>query len=261
MVSILMDAMIRHYSKRYQVDPLGVNCFFLRKSEKKRLVVEIQDVKVNSKGVCFSKASVKQHKDKDEYLTKIEDYQPENYIEKVIGIFIMGNMENEKGVTSYYDLPSPFSQGQNVRLVPAPDNDLEKILDFQVCPSHVYDPKITQPMEAHLVMSFKDKRPIDAKAAPYLCDMLPHPPKFLGDHTFGGKLWCATLELEIQFKKRIASKTKRVDGSFITHALKNNRYDLDGWLWDEDGDLLLLTRQHCLCLPWERNVSSAKPKL
>ncbi|CAO3625854.1 unnamed protein product [Cunninghamella echinulata] len=252
--------MTQHYSKRFQVDPIGLNCFFLRKSEKKPLVIEIQDMKVNSKGYCFSKAAIKQHKDKNnnEVITKIEDYQAESYIEKVGGMFIMGNMENETGVTTYHDLPEDFTKGPNVNLIPHPDNDKEEILEFKVSPSHIYDPEKNQPMEVHLAIQFKENRPIDLKSTPYICDMFPHPPKFLGDNTFGGKLWCATLQMEIQFKKKLSPKNRIVNVSFVTHALKNNRYDMDGWLWDEEGDLVLLTRQQCLCLPWSRNVSSSK---
>lgn len=66
MLALVTDAVLRLYSTRYQKDPVALNCFYLRKTDIKPFVVEVQDVKTSSKGYCVVRASLLQPKSDEE---------------------------------------------------------------------------------------------------------------------------------------------------------------------------------------------------
>ncbi|KAI8338474.1 thioesterase-like superfamily-domain-containing protein [Chlamydoabsidia padenii] len=255
-LSVLFDAVLRLYSERYQVDPIALNAFFLRKTEIKGVVIEIQDVKKTGKGYCVTKAVLKQHKTNAGQIHTLTDYHPQDYVDKVLGIFTMGNMNNEQGVSATHDdRPQPPNE-QDLR-----EFDFTFMRDLvEMTADSQPDPNQVLPMEVHQTSRFKDQRPIDAKSMPFWCDMFLSPPNMLGPQVFGenNRLWCATMQMEIQFKQKCPVGLQKVLSSFVTHTLKNSRFDIDGWIWDEQGELLATTRHQCLCLPWERNTPSSK---
>lgn len=242
----MFDAVLQHYSQRYQVDPIALNAFFLRKSELGAVIVEIEDLKVNRKGYCVSKAAIKQTKTvAKSRLQHLEDYHPEDYVEKVVGIFTMGNMDQEKGLSSDHHANIPVRPDQRV-LTPYQFDNLNDLIYIKVDPNFIPDPKESKPMEMHQIIEFRDQRPIDFKSMPFWCDMLVPPPNNLGPTVLNGKLWCATMQLEVQFKQKCPSGLTKVGASFITNTLKNSRFDLDGWIWDCSGNLLATTRYELL---------------
>jgi hypothetical protein len=89
-------------------------------------------------------------------------------------------------------------------------------------------------------MAFSDGRPVDLKSLAYWVDMIIPPPTFLGSTFWGNPIWCPTMQMEIQFKR--IPDTKEVLCRFRTPHLINNRFDMDGEVFDSDGNLLAVTR-------------------
>ena len=87
-MSIITDAVLRHFSDKHQKDPIAMNGFFLHKSEIGPCVIAIQDLKTSKKGYCLVKASMLQPiNDKSLVLTHVDQFDPEQYKEKVHVIF------------------------------------------------------------------------------------------------------------------------------------------------------------------------------
>ncbi|KAG1217740.1 hypothetical protein G6F68_021704 [Rhizopus microsporus] len=68
------------------------------------------------------------------------------------------------------------------------------------------------------------------------------PPIMLGEKVHGGPVWSATMQLEVQFKAKIKNDIKEVLTYFVAPHIINNRCDIDGQLWDRNGNILALTR-------------------
>lgn len=64
-MALVTDAVLRHFSSKFQKDPVALNCFYLRKTSVGPYIVEIQDVKTSSKGYCVVRASLLQAKVSD----------------------------------------------------------------------------------------------------------------------------------------------------------------------------------------------------
>jgi hypothetical protein len=238
-LSILFDSVLRLYSDRYQVDPIALNAFFLRKTETKGVIIEIHDVKVNRKGYCVTRATLKQSSKHPEPIKSLAEYHPEDFVDKVLGVFTMGNMASETGVSRDYDLPLPPNEADLQPYNFVYMNDLVEIMaDSQP------DPTQERPMAVNQTIRFKDQRPIDMKSMPFWCDMFLSPPNMLGPQVWGEpqQLWCATMQMEIQFKRKCPQGLDKVSASLVTHTLKNSRFDIDGWIWDQQGELLATTR-------------------
>jgi len=73
------------------------------------------------------------------------------------------------------------------------------------------------------------------------------PAYYLGEEVLGGPCVYPTFTLEIQFKN--LPKGQWVVGSFRSRFIKNGRNEIDGELWDEDGNLLCITRHMSLLAP------------
>ncbi|KAI8339589.1 thioesterase-like superfamily-domain-containing protein [Chlamydoabsidia padenii] len=253
-VCVMFDSVLDHYSQRYQSDPVALNAFFLRKSQVGSIIVEIQDLKTNRKGYCVSKAVIKQTRQPTSApLHSLADYHPADYIDKVVGIFTMGNMNHEQGVSWNHHESLPLRPDHR-DLVPLHFEHMDDLVYVHVDPRYLPEDTQPRPMEMHQTIEFRDQRPNDFKSLAYWCDMFVPPPNTLGHSVLNGKLWCATMQMEVQFKKKCSPGLKKVSGSFVTTTLKNSRFDIDGWIRDTDGELLATTRHQCLALPWERNT-------
>ncbi|CAO3598288.1 unnamed protein product [Absidia cylindrospora] len=255
----MFDSVLRLYSERYQVDPVALNCFFLRKTEMTAIIIEIKDIKVNRKGYCVTQATIKQTKSSQPGqapLQQLEDYHAADYVDKVLGVFTMGNMDNEQGASSDHDLPAPPNNGDR-QLAPFSLFYMKELIEMEVDAASLPDPTTIKPMEVHQTIRFRDQRPVDFKSIPFWCDNFVSPPNLLGP-VFDGPLWCATMQMEVQFKRKCPEGLKKVAASFVTHTLKNSRFDIDGWIWGDNGELLATTRHQCLCLPWERNTTKSR---
>ncbi|KAG1177850.1 hypothetical protein G6F70_002193 [Rhizopus microsporus] len=251
--SIVLDSVLRHFSTKYQQDPIAMNCFFLKKTDIGHLIVEITEIKMSSKGYCIVRASVKQRKDLSRPLGSIDDYEPNEWIEKLHSIITMGNMNSEKGLTMFTNSPQPPS---TEHLVPFKYRWMGEHVNakFDVRNASKEDfigrPEVTQ------LIGFSDGRPVDSKSIPYYCDMFITPPALISEEVHGGPIWCPTMQMEVQFKAKVKKDTSQILAHFLAPNIINNRFDIDGQIWDEDGTLLALTRHQCLIVSWSRNTKN-----
>ncbi|KAI8072890.1 thioesterase-like superfamily-domain-containing protein [Gongronella butleri] len=259
--SIALAAVLEHFTGKRQQDPVAMNTFFLRKTEFAPVIVEVQDLKMSRRGYCTSQVTLKQCESAHSMLQRLEDYDAQQYVSKVMAVVTMGNMDDEKGITNYHKLP-PCPALDTSRVFVEGDHDLVEVgkvcLDAQCIRKGALD---ALPPEIHEIIAFQDGRQMDAKAMAFFCDMLISPPNQLGERVFGGPLWCPTMQMEIVFKRRFTAKDIQLAASYFTHAVRDNRFDIDGWLWTMDGELVATTRHQCLAIPRERKVKNGASKL
>ncbi|KAI8388352.1 thioesterase-like superfamily-domain-containing protein [Radiomyces spectabilis] len=267
-VALMTDSVLQHFSQRYQKHTVALNCFFFRKTLAAPFIIEIEPLKMSSKGYCVVKVSLKQSKDprSSTVPSSIDQYDPTIYVEKVHGIFTMGNMDNEQGVTHFHDAPKAPTKDTMVPYKYVFMGEfLTSKLDMSTAPRQP-DGSLATPKSAEILpgkpevshsMQFSDGRPIDFKSMPYWCDMFITPPALLGPNILGGPVWCPTMQLEVQFKR--VPSGKEILGHYKAPHIINGRFDLDGEVFDSEGNLLALTRHQCLVVPWSRN-SKTTPK-
>lgn len=235
-MAMIIDSVIQLFSERHQTDPIALNCFFFKKTLAGNVLIEIEELKMSNKGYCIVRAVLKQTQDL-KCLENIESYDPSEWFDKVQGIFTMGNMETEQGVTRFYKNTLPFVDDLKPHQYVFMSDFVNARFDERILPNNKDDvgtPELTQ------VMGFKDGRSIDFKSIPYWCDMLITPPSLLGDSVLGGPVWCPTMQLEVQFKKRPSGQN--ITAHFITKHIINGRFDIDGEIWNDQGEIVAITR-------------------
>ncbi|ORZ23403.1 thioesterase-like superfamily-domain-containing protein [Absidia repens] len=275
-VSLILDSVLQNYHQRHQKHPVALNCYFFGKTLPGGFVVEIEELKSSSKGYCICRAVLKQYKNMEQPLpSTIADYTSNEPITKVHGIFTMGNMDTESGKTHYHNNPKAPSRD---KMIPTKYAFMGEFFNAQVDPStfprssKTNQPILSRPFngvdaqdvviegkpELSQCMSFADGRPMDLKAMGLMVDLFMTPPLLLGTTFWNGAIWCPTMQLEIQFKR--IPQTHEILAHFTVPHIINNRFDLDGEIFDADGNILAVTKHQCLVVDWSRNVSS-KPKL
>jgi len=85
-------------------------------------------------------------------------------------------------------------------------------------------------------MRFHDGRPADLVSVPTFTDACP--PPIFARHPFS---WVPTIEMTVHFRKAPPSGWLQV--RFETKHVKNGLLEEDGYIWDEDGDLVAMSRQ------------------
>ncbi|KAI7846721.1 thioesterase-like superfamily-domain-containing protein [Circinella umbellata] len=247
-LATITDSVLRHFSDKHQKDPVAMNGFFLHKSEIGPCVIAIEDLKTSKKGYCLDKSFI---------LTHVDQFDPEQYKEKVHVIFTMGNMDTEEGVTHFHDAyQAPDRKAMEENEVFFMGDYVEGLMDRTIVPQEEGKPGIPVVNQS---IKFKDGRVTDFKAIPYWCDLFIPPPVMLGSEIMGGPCWCPTMQLEVQFKRR--PNTDEVLTSITSPHIINSRFDASGGVWDLNGKLLAITRHQCLIVPWTRNTKqdSIKP--
>ncbi|KAI9315463.1 thioesterase-like superfamily-domain-containing protein [Dichotomocladium elegans] len=246
-LALITGAVLDYFSTKHQRDPVALNCFYLRKTEVGPFVVEIEHMKMSAKGYCLVRARLLQAKDAVRP-TDVGQFDSRQYIEKVHAIFTMGNMAEEAGVTHLHE---PYQAPNPSKMVPFQSAFMGEFLDCMVDPSTLHDfPNGMGKPVFDQLLQFSDGRDIDFKSIPYWCDMFVSPPLLLGQD-FLGVIWCPTMQLEVQFKRK--PRGKKVLTSIVAPHIINGRFDCSGGVWDVDGNLLALTRHQCLIVPWSRN--------
>ncbi|KAI8335669.1 thioesterase-like superfamily-domain-containing protein [Choanephora cucurbitarum] len=251
-IAVMLDAVIQHFSTRTQVDPVALNCFFFNKTLPGHLILEIDELKMSKKGYCVVRCILKQKKDLTA-LDNLNGYNPSEWQDKVQGIFTMGNMDNEQGVTNFYKTLEP----PNVNtLSPYKYFFMGEFLDVKFDMNNVStDEDVPGKPEVTQLIGFSDGRPVDFKSIPYWCDMFVPPPMLLGPNVLNGQVWCPTMQLEVLFKRRPSGK--KVIAHYVANHIINGRFDVTGEIWSEEGDIFALTRHQCLIVPWSRNSSDS----
>ncbi|KAI9252913.1 thioesterase-like superfamily-domain-containing protein [Phascolomyces articulosus] len=249
-LSIITDSVLRHFSDKHQKDPVAMNGFFLHKSEVGPCVIAIQDLKTSRKGYCLVKASLLQPiKDKSYVLASADQFDPEQYKEKVHVIFTMGNMDTEEGVTYFHE---PYQPPNRDVMEPYNFVFMSEFVESRLDLTGSAEGETPGRPEFNQSIKFKDGRETDFKAIPYWCDMFIPPPVMLGQGVIDGPCWCPTMQLEVQFKRR--PKAKEVLCTIASPHIINSRFDASGGVWDLEGNLIAITRHQCLIVPWSRNT-------
>ncbi|KAG0747621.1 hypothetical protein G6F57_001866 [Rhizopus arrhizus] len=257
--SILLGSVMDHFSQKHQKDPIAMNCFYFKKSAIGHFIVEVTEIKMSKKGYCVVRASLKQKKDVKLPLKDVKDYEASEWTEQVQSIITMGNMDSETGLTLFTDNPKPFSEEH---LVPSKLDFMAEYLTVHLDPRYIGTKDKAGKAVVNQRIGFSDGRLVDFKSIPYWCDMFIPPPIMLGEKVHGGPVWSATMQLEVQFKAKIKNDIKEVLTYFVAPHIINNRCDIDGQLWDRNGNILALTRHQCTIVPWSRNTKTApKSKL
>ncbi|ORX45250.1 hypothetical protein DM01DRAFT_1386593 [Hesseltinella vesiculosa] len=268
-VSMMLDSVLRHFETRHQKHPVSMDCFYLAKTAVGPFVVEIQELKMSTKGYCVCRAELKQFKDLDTPLPQhMDEYDRQAMVTKVYGVFTMGNMDHETGKSfEHKNVKAPSIEN----MVPFPyvfmGDFVEAKVDLSTFPisedgglalargfSGSEDKVVQGRPELSQLMNFSDGRPIDVKCLPYWCDMFLPPPVLLGIKFWKSNVWCPTMSLQVQFKRVPTPSTKQVIAHFNVPHIVNNRYDLDGEIFDLDGNILAVTKHQCLVVDWSRNT-------
>jgi hypothetical protein len=86
-------------------------------------------------------------------------------------------------------------------------------------------------------VTFKDGRPFDLLSVIFFADVFP-PPVFASQ---GLMAWVPTIELSVNVRK--IPETKWLKGLFRTRFITCGLSESDGEIWDEDGNLVAISRQ------------------
>jgi hypothetical protein len=236
-LAIITDSVIKHFSTKYQTDPVALNCFFFNKTLPGNLILEIDELKMSKKGYCVIRCILKQRNDLAA-LTDITTYNPSEWSDKVQCIFTMGNMDNEQGPTYFYKNPTPPSQEHMEPYHYMFMGDFVNCtFDMRSFPKSDTEPGLP---EVNQTMAFSDGRPIDFKSIPYWCDMFITPPTLLGPAVLNGPVWCPTMQLEVQFKRKPTGH--QILGHCVAPHIINGRFDITGEIYNQQGEILALTR-------------------
>ncbi|RIA98173.1 thioesterase-like superfamily-domain-containing protein [Glomus cerebriforme] len=245
LISIILNAFTHHF-KNVHPHPLHISAHFLNKSMSGPCMIEINDIKPG-KNHSIAYAIFKQPKNDD-----IE----EGYIEKIHVTALFGDLNKEGGITQPYFDVIPISNKSDCELfepnrtISTMDNHIKVLLDTPT--------KNLKRAEIKQWAKFSDKRrKLDLISLGLFSDLFfPGPPGHIDKEVLKGDFWYPTLTLEIQFKN--IPKGQWVVSSFRSRFLQNGRNEVDGELWDEDGNLLCITRHMCLVTSWEKNVGYNK---
>lgn len=260
-IAMSLGAVLDHFANRPQQHVIALNTFFFKPTKGGAFVVEIRELKPSKFGYCVLEVTFQQPKDLTAPVpTHVNEYNPSEYVKKTHTIVTMGNMDKEKG-TNYIHTPLAAKPPSLDAMEPNQADFMSEFIDLYQDMSTL--PKGDKPgiPEVRHCVGFSDGRPIDFKSLAFWADMFIHPNYSLGEKILGGPRWCPTMQLEIQFKS-VPKNVNKVLASFAVPHIINNRFDLDGALFDLQGNLLAITRHQCLLVPWERNSpSAAKNKL
>lgn len=232
-MGLILDSAINHFSQRHQVDPVALNCFFLNKTSPGHLIIEIEHVKMSSKGYCVIRASIKQTTDLKP-LKSIAHYKASEWKEKVLSIVTMGNLDAEDGITLY---PNKLYAAAADTFEPYSLNFLMDVIDFKM--KKLSFSKINTEAELPAVQhigQFLDGEPLSFKSIPFWSDVFFRPPILFPNDRLESPVWCPTMQLEVLFKRKPTGRT--IYTQFMTHHTLNGRFDIMAELWNEEGDVL-----------------------
>lgn len=132
------------------------------------------------------------------------------------------------GKSECFELP-PFTSEYSIF------NNIDARLD-PVCAGWISG-KLTEISEHKGWIRFKDGRPFDALSLLLMADAFP-PPVFVSQ---GMVAWVPTIEFSVNV--RSVPETEWIKQVFRTRFINNGLLEEDGELWDENGNLLAVSRQ------------------
>ncbi len=160
---------------------------------------------------------------------------------RVLGTFSSG--VNGMAQTEYDGGPPDIVSFESALQVPVmSQNSLFDQIDLRLDPSCArwISGEGSHPMEFKGWVSLKDKRKMDIPSILLFADSYP-PPVFVA---YGPKAWVPTIELSVNIRK-VPDATVLM-GTFKTRFISSGLVEEDGELWDENGDLVAISRQYSL---------------
>lgn len=163
--------------------------------------------------------------------------------EKIRTLGTFSSDENQDLPSEYDGGPPEMADFQTAIKVPSiKRNSLLDQVDLR------FDPSCTNwifggasyPMEFKGWIGFREKRKIDIPAILLFADSFP-PPVFVA---YGAKAWVPTIELSVNVRKIPDSCVLK--GRFKSRFISSGLVEEDGELWNENGDLIAISRQYSL---------------
>ncbi|CAG8447618.1 11489_t:CDS:2 [Acaulospora morrowiae] len=232
LISLLLKALMHHF-RETNPHPVQLTAHFLRRSHVGPFKIKIVNLKV---GRIYSIANAELMQ-----RTNLSDESSE-YITCITLTSIFGDLSSEVGLSPpFYDTPKitpkylcvPYKYDPEYQDIPNLLPHVNALYD-----DNFYKKKMS---ECSNWVSFIDGREMDFLSMGLFSDLyFPSPvTNYLGKKIFN--YWLATLTLDIQFKH--VPKGKWIGGTFRSKFLKNGRNEVDGELYDEEGNLLCISRQ------------------
>ncbi|CAG8478078.1 4023_t:CDS:2 [Funneliformis mosseae] len=234
LLSMILNAFTHHF-RNVHPHPIQISAQFLKKSMVGSCEIEIHDIKAG-KNQSVAYAIFKQKNG--------------NVMEEKIHATVMfGDLNKEEGISQPYFDVMPLPNISYCELL-KPDPTIVCMHDRIKVMVDTQDINSKRAERKHWI-KFTDERQLDVISMGAFCDFIfPPTTKYL-ENSLGEICWFPTLTFEIQFKNM--PKGQWVAGSFRSRFLKNGRHEVDGELWDEDGNLLCITRHMCLIVPMKTN--------
>ncbi|KAI9274840.1 thioesterase-like superfamily-domain-containing protein [Phascolomyces articulosus] len=246
LASTMTKVAMQQYPGRH---PINVNTFYVNPGTEGPFIVELEKIKGNSKGMCTYITRLKQLQGANSSmkpLDTLEAYNPNDYVIKNFAVINMSGAKPEQG----YSHPSPEKYKtvpiENMVQLPSEcegDTTLRMYHDIN---------RSDSPHVNHYAFEFADGRPVDNLALVYFFDMYMDPfsplmNKNAPDQVHKG--WKPTLHYEVQFKNPIKKPIRR---AYLVYTIPNvihGRFDMDGSVYNEEGELLATTRHQLRIIP------------
>ncbi|KAI9480235.1 thioesterase-like superfamily-domain-containing protein [Zychaea mexicana] len=254
MASVMMKVAMQRYPDRH---PISMNTFFVNPGTTGPFVVEVETIKASSKGMCSFVIKLKQLKTVDSNtkpLDTLEAYDPQDYVIKNFAVISLSGARPEQGISQLLDPEHIYKPASSIEdmtiLAPACEGDVTL---------RMYQDMNKNDGRLHYAFEFADGRPVDNLAIVYFFDMYMDP---FGSLNMKNSpeirdSWKPTLQYEIQFKKPIKTPLRRAYLSYFVPNLINGRWDMDGCLYGEDGELFATTRHQLRIIPRKKKQETA----
>lgn len=231
LVSILLNA-FTHYYKDILPHPIHISCNFINKCLPGEFEIEIKEIN-KSKKYSTSLGILKQ---------RSQPISSSPLINCVYSTVIFGDLNLEKGISSpFYEQVS--IPPRELCVLKQPNETINRMGKYV----HLYvdlETSKKKRVEFKNWATFADGREVDLLSLGYFADLF-FPLRNKIDSRY------LTMTLEIQFKN--IPKGRWLAASHRSRFLLNGRNELDGELWDEEGNLLCIARQMGLIIPLENN--------
>ncbi|KAI8145946.1 thioesterase-like superfamily-domain-containing protein [Fennellomyces sp. T-0311] len=258
MASIMLKIAMQYYKERY---PISINTFFVKPGNPGPYIVEMEAIKTSPKSLCTMMLRLKQRKKNSTAVVptnNVSEYNPNEYDVKCFSVVTMSGTVPEQGLTVIHpDVPKAPSFDDMVPVPPQFDGD-QTLNTYQ-------DLKATSKgaAETHQAFEFPDGRPIDTVSLAFLLDMYRHPLHVLKNKNGLGitDSWKPTLQYEIQFKRPLKAPIPRALLTYMVPYAIDGRFDIDGWLYDDKGEIVATTRHQLLIIQRKKKFEGTKSNL
>ncbi|KAG2223653.1 hypothetical protein INT45_010012 [Circinella minor] len=248
---------MQRYPGRY---PISMNTFFVNPGTTAPFIVELETIKASDKGMCTFVVKLKQRRDADSNMNPLDTLNAyhdtkDDYLIKNFAVISLSGTRPEQGFSQQrgelQDDIYKLSPIESLIQLPAQcegDTTLKMYHDITKNDSKL-----------HYAFEFADGRPVDNLAIVYFFDMYADPLGTLMNKNVDSEVinsWKPTLQYEIQFKRPIKTPIPRAYLSYEVCNVIHGRWDMDGCIYDEQGELLATTRHQLRIIPRKTKQAS-----